>query len=137
MKNQPSFILVPQVYNESCLAEIHLVVVPDNGIKLGVVAVTYTSSHFGGGYRNFLSEAMSVLQQSERRLIIERIENEIADGNIDKGFVFDMPFRVRDTPELKDVAHLFQFVTTDDVGILCREAERVNALLEVLREQYC
>ncbi len=119
MKNQSSFILTPRVYGGA--ATLHLIVVNDNGVKLGVITTELKGK--------LHAEALAELHGFEQKAVIERVKKEIADGNIDKAFVHDMCNRDREE-EFVDVVPLFQYVPTDSTEVQCRERDRVNALLQ-------
>lgn len=130
MKNQPSFVLVPAVYNNPCQAELHLVVVNDNGVKLGILATASTAYHLDGS-RNIHVENMTELQKAEQAVVIERIKREKSLGNIDKAFAGDIS---NHTKEFSEVIDLFQFPPTvyfDEV-----EQDRIQKLLDTVRCGY-
>ena len=119
MKSQSSFILNPRTYGGA--ATLHLIVVNDNGVKLGVI-----TTEFKGKLH---AEALAELHDFERVAVIDRVKKEIAGGNIDKAFVHDMCNRDREE-EFVDVVPLFQYVSTDSTEVQCQERDRINALLQ-------
>lgn len=138
MNSKSSFILVPRVYNVPCNAELHLVVINDNGTRLGVLTTVSTAYHKDGS-RNLHSEAFAELSADERKIVIERIKKEIADGNIDKAFAFDMSMRAQEE-EFVDIVSLFQFIPVDGIwrsDVQGQERDRINTLLGEVRGEYC
>ena len=122
MKNQSSFILNPRVYGEA--ATLHLIVVNDNGVKLGVI-----TTEIDGALH---VEALAELHNFERKVVIDRIKKEIADGKIDKAFVHDMCNRACEK-EFADIVPLFQYVPTDSTVVQSLERDRINSLLQGLQ----
>lgn len=138
MKTQSaSFILIPRVWtSQSQPAELHLIVIDDNGVKLGVLATVHDNA-MNPAERCLSCEALSELREFEKVAVMERIKKEIADGNIDKAFAFDMPNAVKGHPTVTKNADLFQFNPSDKGELVCIERDRIQKFLDVVQDEYC
>jgi hypothetical protein len=137
-KNSASFILEPlcYYYSPALQAELHLIVVDDNGIKLGVVATFLT---LDDGTRRAHPEAACELRGFELAAVVERIKKEIKEGKINKAFMSDITFRADDIkngdrmcPELKGNLALFQYIQEIryEPADVYAETDRINGLLK-------
>jgi len=136
MKNNWSFILVPSVYNQPCKAELHLAIVNDNGMNIGVIASVTTLYH-QDGRRVIQSESLDELQDYEMAIVIERVKKEISEGKIDKAFLYFVTQQKRSIIT-KEILDLFLLPSDDEIAnSLCPQKDRIDALLNGVRDEYC
>ena len=114
-----TFILNPKVFSGE--ATLHLVVVDDKGIKLGVIAAKFRG--------NWFPVAIHDLHEFELRVVVELIRAQIAAGNIDKAFMHDLCCREKER-QYSDIISLFQYVPTENNEVQCRERDRVGDLIQ-------
>jgi hypothetical protein len=103
-------------------------------MRLGVIATASTLYHIDGR-RILHHEALDELPDRELTVVIQRVRKEIAEGTIDKGFLYFVNQQSRKLVT-KEILGLFLLPPDDTWISLRRQGDQINTLLKNVESEY-